>query len=135
MKTTDQNGETVGTENQQITENNAYAAPQNEQLEKEKEFKEMMSNGKAANDPSAFRHTGADGYTQRSDQKDQLENLHIGGGEGVPQGGNEHQASGEQAQGPGFELEGSVELDHQLRTRDQEFGEKTTSGPAHPVQD
>jgi len=110
-------------------------ADYNEELEKEKAFKADNSNGKEANDPSAQRNTGAQGYTQRNDQKDQLENLHIGGSETEPQGGNDHSNSGEQAAGPGFEMEGSVELDHKLRTRDQEFGEKGTSGPATPVQD
>ncbi|WP_045688563.1 hypothetical protein [Hymenobacter sp. AT01-02] len=65
---------------------------------------------------------------------DQLENLHIGGAEGVPQGGNDHNDT-QQGSGPGFGVEGSVELDHQLRTRDQEFGESTTKGPAKPVED
>ncbi|GAB3291881.1 hypothetical protein [Hymenobacter tenuis] len=122
-------------ENQNLAENTANVTPYNEEQEKEKEFKKMMSNGKEANDPTAFRHTGARGYTQRSDQKDQLENLHINGAEGVPQGGNEHHEAGEQASGPGFETEGSYELDYKLRTRDQEFGESAPSGPATPVQE
>jgi hypothetical protein len=111
------------------------ATPQNEELQKHKEFKELVSNGKTSDDSSAHRNQGAGGYTQRSDQKDQLENLQIHGGEGVPQGGNDHENTGEQAGGPGFGTEGSVELDHQLRTRDQKFGEKTTSGPSGPVED
>jgi len=119
--------------NKHITDN--QPAPHNEQLEAEKAFKADNSNGKEANDPSAQRNTGAQGYTQRNDQKDQLENLHIGGSETEPQGGNDHANTGEQASGPGFEMEGSVELDHKLRTRDQEFGEKSASGPATPVQD
>ncbi|MBD2717006.1 hypothetical protein KBK19_18315 [Microvirga sp. STR05] len=120
-------------ENSEITE--GKPAVHNEQLEKEKEFKADQSNGKSADDASAHRNQGAGGYTQRSDQKDQLENLHIGGSETEPQGGNEHHAAGEQAQGPGFESEGSIELDHQLRTREQKFGEDAPSGPAKPVQD
>jgi hypothetical protein len=119
--------------NSEITDK--QPAPYNEEQEKEKEYKADQSNGKEANDPSAFRNTGARGYTQRSDQKDQLENLHIGGSETEPQGGNDHSNSGENSAGPGFESEGSVELDHQLRTRDQKFGESTTSGPAKPVED
>jgi hypothetical protein len=111
------------------------AVPQNEQLKKEQEYKELLSNGKQSDDSSAHRNQGAGGYTQRSDQKDQLENLHINGAEGVPQGGNEHESAGEENSGPGFEMEGSVELDHKLRTRDQEFGEKGTSRPATPAQD
>jgi hypothetical protein len=104
----------------------------NEALEKEKEYKESQSNGKESNDPSALRNTGARGYTERSNQKDQLENLHIGGSETSPQGGNDHENAGEQAQGPGFEVEGSYELDHNLRTREQKFGEAAPSGPVTP---
>lgn len=118
-------------EHADITENKGF--PKNEQLEKQKQYKQEQSNDKSSNDPSAARNTGANGYTQRNNQKDQLENLHIGGSETSPQGGNDHSSAGEQAQGPGFEAEGSIELDHNLRTRDQEFGEKAPSGPAKPV--
>ena len=120
-------------EHANITENKNF--PKNEQLEKEKEYQQDQSNNKASGDPTAARYTGANGYTQRADQKDQLENLHIGGSETSPQGGNDHDGVGEQAQGPGFEMEGSIELDHKLRTRDQEFGAKTTSGPATSAND
>jgi hypothetical protein len=118
-------------EHADITENKNFS--QNEELEKQKEYKQDQSNNKASNDPSAARNTGANGYTQRTDQKDQLENLHIGGSETSPQGGNEHHEAGEQAQGPGFEAEGSYELDHNIRTRDQEFGASGPSGPATPA--
>ena len=107
----------------------------NEALEKEKEYKQDQSNGKESSDPSALRNTGARGYTERSNQKDQLDNLHIGGSETSPQGGNDHQNAGEQAQGPGFEVEGSYELDHNLRTREQKFGDAAPSGPATPAGD
>ena len=130
--TTAGNGTHEG-ENADITENKDFS--KNEEFEKKKEYKQEQSNGKASNDPSAARNTGANGYTQRSNQKDQLENLHIGGSETSPQGGNDHTSAGEQAQGPGFEAEGSYELDHNLRTRDQEFGEKAPGGPAKPVAD
>ena len=120
-------------ENAEIIHNGS--APYNEKLQKETEYQQDQSNNKASGDPSAARYTGANGYTQRSNQKDQLENLHIGGSETEPQGGNDHTSAGEQAQGPGFEAEGSVELDHNLRTRDQEFGEKSPSGPAKPAGD
>ncbi|HEX8328652.1 MAG TPA: hypothetical protein VF629_14005 [Hymenobacter sp.] len=115
-------------ENAKITENKDF--PKNEELEKQKEYRQDQSNNKASDDPSAHRNTGANGYTQRTDQKDQLENLHIGGSELSPQGGNEHHAAGEQAQGPGFEAEGTYELDHTIRTRHQEFGDDAPSGPA-----
>ncbi|MDF7811253.1 hypothetical protein [Hymenobacter sp. YC55] len=120
-------------ENSKITDN--QPAPYNEQLEEEKAYQADQSNGKEANDPSAYRNTGAQGYKQRSDQKDQLENLHIGGSETEPQGGNDHTNSGEVSSGPGFESEGSVELDHTLRTRHQEFGDKDVSGPATTAHD
>ncbi|TGE20244.1 hypothetical protein E5J99_00795 [Hymenobacter elongatus] len=116
-----------------MTQNGAIS--KNERLEKEKEYKAGESNGKQANDPSAARNTGANGYTQRSDQKDQLENLHIGGDDLTPHGANDHTNAGEQAQGPGFESEGSVEKDMDLRTREQKFGEKGLSGPPQTPRD
>ncbi|MDQ2768967.1 MAG: hypothetical protein M3Y54_00500 [Bacteroidota bacterium] len=108
--------------------------PKNAALEQEKDYQQSQSNGKDTSDPTAQRNIGAHGYTQRSNQKDQLENLHIGGSETEPQGGNNHQSAGEQAQGPGFEAEGSYELD-KLRTREQKFGEDAPSGPAKPAGD
>ena len=120
-------------EHADITENKKF--PKNEELEKQKEYQQDQRNNKASNDPTAARNVGANGYTQRNDQKDQLENLHIGGSETSPQGGNDHTNAGEQAQGPGFEAEGSYELDHNLRTREQKFGEKAPSGPAKPGND
>ena len=118
-------------EHANITENKNFS--KNEELERQKEYKQDQSNNKASNDPSAARNTGANGYTQRDNQKDQLQNLHIGGSETSPQGGNQHTNAGEQAQGPGFEAEGSIELDHNLRTRDQAFGEKAPSGEPTPA--
>ena len=118
-------------ENAKITENKNF--PQNEELQRQKEYQQDQSNNKASNDPTAARYTGANGYTQRNNQKDQLENLHIGGSETSPQGGNQHTEAGEQAQGPGFEAEGSYEIDHNLRTRDQEFGAKGPTGEPTPA--
>ena len=118
-------------EHADITENKNF--PKNEELEEQKKYKQDQSNNKASNDPTAARNVGANGYTQRNNQKDQLENLHIGGSESTPQGGNNHTNAGEQAQGPGFEAEGSYELDHDVRTREQKFGEKAPSGPAKPA--
>jgi hypothetical protein len=120
-------------EHADITENKKFT--KNEELERQKQYQQDQSNNKASNDPTAARNVGANGYTQRSNQKDQLENLHIGGSETSPQGGNDHTNAGEQAQGPGFEAEGSYELDHNLRTREQKFGEKAPSGPAKPAND
>ncbi|GAA3997660.1 hypothetical protein GCM10022408_05490 [Hymenobacter fastidiosus] len=109
--------------------------PKNEQFEKEKAFKKGESNGKEMDDASAHRNVGANGYTQRSDQKDQLENLHIGGSETTPQGGNNHSTDGEQAQGPGFTKEGSYEMGNGIRSQEQEFGEEAPSGPAEGAHD
>lgn len=106
----------------------------NEQLEEEKAFKAAESNGKTVNDASAARYISSDGDTQRSGQKDQLENLHIGGSETTPQGGKTT-TTNEQQQGPGFEVEGSYELDHDVRTREQKFGESAPSGPAKPIEE
>jgi len=114
-----------------ITENKNFV--QNEKLQKEKEYQQDQSNNKASGDPTAARYTGANGYTQRNNQKDQLENLHIGGSDTEPYGANDHTGAGEQAQGPGFEAEGSVELDHNLRTRDQPFGAKEPTGKPTPA--
>ena len=119
-------------EHAEITENTGF--PKNEELEKQKEYKQDQSNNKSSSDPSAQRNIGANGYTQRSDQKDQLENLHIGGSESEPQGGITRTAN-EQQQGPGFEVEGSYELDHDVRAREQKFGEAAPSGPACPITD
>ena len=115
-------------EHADITENKKF--PKNEELEKQKDYQQDQSNNKASNDPSAARNVGANGYTQRNNQKDQLDNLHIGGSETSPQGGNNHTDANEQAQGPGFEVEGSYELGNAIRTKEQKFGEAAPSGPA-----
>ena len=123
-------------ENADITENKGF--PKNEKLEKEKEYQQDQSNNKASGDPTALRNVGANGYTQRSDQKDQLQNLHIGGGEGEPQGGNNHATAGEQAQGPGFTEEGSYELDEQgegIRMHEQKLGEDAPGKSVQRPQD
>ena len=103
-------------------------------LEAEKEYQKEEANG-TIGDASARRYIGANGYTQRTGQKDQLENLHIGGNEVTGQGGNDHETPGENAAGPGFEAEGNVDLSNPIRSRDQEFGEKAPSGPAQPAHD
>lgn len=115
----------------------ANKAAHNEQLEKEREYKEDQSNEKQSSDPSAQRNIGANGYDQRNNQKDQLENLHINGSETMPQGGNDHGSApvSEQKQGPGFDTEGSYDMGNPIRTRDQEFGEEAPSGPAKPAHD
>lgn len=101
-------------------------------LEAKKQYDLEQANG-TLGDPTARRQIGANGYTQRTGQKDQLENLRIGGDEATPQGGNDHQTPGENAAGPGFEAEGTYDMGNPIRSRDQEFGAKAPSGPARPA--
>jgi hypothetical protein len=112
--------------------------PGNEELAKQRDYQRDQSNNKNSDDASAHRNVGANGYTQRSDQKDQLANLHIGGSETEPQGGNNHGTAGEQAQGPGFTEEGSYELDEQgegIRMHEQKLGDKETGASVQRTQD
>jgi len=112
--------------------------PGNEELEKQHDYQRDQSNNKESDDASAHRNVGANGYTQRSDQKDQLSNLHIGGSETEPQGGSNHDTAGEQAQGPGFTEEGSYELDEQgegIRMHEQKLGDDQPGGSVQRTQD
>jgi hypothetical protein len=112
--------------------------PGNEELEAQRDYQRDQSNNKNSDDASAHRNVGANGYTQRSDQKDQLQNLHIGGDDTHPQGGNNHDTAGEQAQGPGFTQEGSYEIDEQgegIRMHEQKFGEAQTGESVQRPQD
>jgi len=112
--------------------------PGNEELAKQADYQRDQSNNKDSDDASAHRNVGANGYTQRSDQKDQLANLHIGGSETEPQGGNNHSTAGEQAQGPGFTEEGSYELDEQgegIRMHEQKLGEEAPGASVQRTQD
>lgn len=112
--------------------------PGNEELAKQADYQRDQSNNKDSDDASAHRNVGANGYTQRSDQKDQLQNLHIGGSETEPQGGNNHTTAGEQAQGPGFTEEGSYELDEQgegIRMHEQKLGDKEAGASVQRTQD
>ncbi|GAA4505883.1 hypothetical protein GCM10023172_34380 [Hymenobacter ginsengisoli] len=113
-------------------------AGHNEELAKQRDYQEDQSNNKQSDDASAHRNVGANAYTQRSDQKDQLQNLHIGGSETEPQGGNNHTTANEQAQGPGFTEEGSYELDEQgegIRMHEQKLGDKQAGGSVQRPQD
>jgi hypothetical protein len=114
---------------------NIIPAGYNEKLAKERDYLRDQSNGKLSDDATAHRSVGANVYTQRNDQKDQLQNLHINGSETEPQGGNNHTTAGEQAQGPGFTEEGSYELGAGIRMHDQKLGDDHTSGPALQPQD
>ena len=81
-------------------------------------------------DPSAKRNIGKNGATERSGQKDELENLHIGGNETTGYGANDETDTESFAQGPGFEYEGSdTAMDDSvngIRAEDQPFGENET---------
>ncbi|NVO32844.1 hypothetical protein HW554_16635, partial [Hymenobacter sp. P5342] len=134
MATSNQNNNDDLNSNKEVVNAQQSAIPDNEQLQKKKEFDELMSNGKEASDPSAQRNVGAGGYTQRADQKDQLENLAIGGAEGVPQGGNDHSDTAQPNTGPGFDVEGSYDMGNPIRSQEQKFGEDAPSGPAKPAQ-
>lgn len=115
------------TNDQYEAENKQFV--ENEKLAAERDYQKAEANG-TLGDASARRNIGANGLLQRSNQKDQLENLHIGGSDHTPQGGHDHETPNEQAAGPGFETEGSVDLSNPIRSREQEFGAKTPSGPA-----
>jgi hypothetical protein len=69
-----------------------------------------QANGNSG-DPSSKRNIGLNGETQRDNQKDELENLHIAGDETTGYGANNHIDSEENSSGPGFEAEGSDSLD------------------------
>lgn len=128
-------GQKVEPANQNPT--NAVGAG-NEELQKQTDYQRDQSNNKQSDDASAHRNVGANGYTQRSDQKDQLSNLHIGGSETEPQGGNNHSTAGEQAQGPGFTEEGSYELDEQgegIRMHEQKLGDDAPGNSVQRTQD
>ncbi|MGV3541045.1 MAG: hypothetical protein ACO1OQ_14615 [Rufibacter sp.] len=81
-------------------------------------------------DPTAKRNIGLGGDTERNDQKDKLENLHIGGNEITGYGANDRSDTEAFAQGPGFEFEGSYEeMDgsvNGVRSTDQPFGSEDT---------
>lgn len=84
--------------------------------------KQEQTNGNQP-DPSAKRNVGLNGDTERSGQKDKLENMHIGGNEITGYGANDPDSIESFAQGPGFEYEGSYdEMDgsvNGIRSSDQ----------------
>ncbi|GAB2968447.1 hypothetical protein GCM10027048_44140 [Hymenobacter coalescens] len=124
-------------ENEQIKRDKP-ATRRDAQQEGERDFEQIINNNTDVDkDPTAYRSAGARGYSKRTDQKGPLENLHIGGSETEPQGGNDHSSDTSKQQGPGHEVEGSYELDHEqnLRTREQPFGAKSPQGPSNPVQE
>jgi hypothetical protein len=128
---------TKNDENEQIKRDKP-ATKRDEQQEQERDFEQIVNNNTDVDkDPTAYRNAGARGYSQRTGQMDQLENLHIGGSDTTPYGANDHDSDPGKQQGPGYEAEGTYELDHEanLRTREQKFGDKELSGPANPAQD
>ncbi|MFT2007830.1 hypothetical protein ACMA1I_04080 [Pontibacter sp. 13R65] len=70
------------------------------------DFNERMTIGNEP-DPSAKRNVGRGGDLERDDQKDKLENMHIGGSEATGYGAIDPDSKESYAQGPGFEFEGS----------------------------
>jgi hypothetical protein len=128
---------TQNDENEQIKRNKPVL-PRDAQQEGERDFEQIVNNNTDVDkDPTAYRSAGGRGYSQRTDQKDQLENLHIGGSDTEPYGANDDQSDTSKNQGPGFEAEGSYELDYEqnLRTREQPFGAKGPEGGSNPVQE
>jgi hypothetical protein len=117
-------GQQIDAPNQNPT--NTIPSGKNEELEKQRDYQQDQSNNKTSDDASAHRNVGANGYTQNSEQKDQLGNLHIGGGEGEAQGGNDH--TNGPGQGPGFATEGSYELGPGIRMHEQELGSDAADG-------
>ena len=81
-------------------------------------------------DPTAKRNVGYGGAMERANQKDSLENLHIGGNEATGYGDNNPKSTEEFAQGPGFEYEGSdTGMDDDvngIRSKPQPLGSKDT---------
>jgi hypothetical protein len=81
-------------------------------------------------DPTAKRNIGPSGETERRGQKDKLKNMHIGGNEVTGYGANDPDSIDYQAQGPGFENEGSFEEAdgsvNGIRSQDQPFGSSGT---------
>jgi len=95
--------------------------PKNTKSIEEKDNREQTNDNHP--DPSAKRNVGLNGETERNDQKDKLENLHIGGNETSGYGANDPNSKESIAQGPGFEFEGSYDemngTNNGLRTQDQ----------------
>ncbi len=120
---------TAGDENERIKRQQP-GPRRDEQQEQERDFEQIVNNNTDVDkDPTAYRSAGPRGYTHRPDQQNKLENLRITGSETTPQGGNTYDSVNEMSQNTAYENEGSYEKDMDLRTREQEFGEKEPSGP------
>ena len=113
-----------------ILEENQQNTPKSTNSIQEKDYREQTNDNHP--DPSAKRNIGLNGETERNDQKDRLENLHIGGSEVSGYGANNPNSKESIAQGPGFEFEGSYEemngTTNGLRTQDQPFGSDEKEG-------
>ncbi|GAB2539082.1 hypothetical protein [Rufibacter soli] len=88
-------------------------------------------------DPSAKRNIGLGGETERNDQKDRLENLHIQGNEVTGYGDNHPDSNESSNQGPGFASEGSHqgvsgEGGNGIRSSEQPLGAKETEPGDEP---
>ncbi|OON70199.1 hypothetical protein [Hymenobacter sp. CRA2] len=128
---------TQNDENEQIKRNQPIGK-RDEQQEAERDFEQIVNNNTDVDkDPTAYRNAGARGYSRPAGEGNSLENLHIGGSDTEPYGANNHVDDPGKQQGPGREVEGSYELDHEqsLRTREQPFGAKEPTGGSNPAQD
>ncbi|WP_345163052.1 hypothetical protein [Nibribacter koreensis] len=87
-------------------------------------------------DPSAKRNVGLGGDLERNDQKDKLENLHIGGNEVTGMGHLDRESTESHNQGPGFGVEGSDTSmggeNNGIRMKDQPLGKDPEQGNEKP---
>ncbi|AMM52511.1 hypothetical protein TH61_16830 [Rufibacter sp. DG15C] len=87
-------------------------------------------------DPSAKRNVGLGGDLERNDQKDRLENLHIGGNEVTGMGHLDRNSTESHNQGPGFEAEGSDTFmggeNNGIRMKDQPLDEGQDQASNNP---
>jgi hypothetical protein len=113
-----------------LFEEDEQTTPKSTNSIKGKDYREQTNDNHP--DPSAKRNVGLNGETERNDQKDKLENLHIGGDETSGYGANDPNSKESIAQGPGFEFEGSYEemngTNNGLRSKDQPLDSKEAEG-------
>ena len=113
-----------------LFEEDEQTTPKSTSSIKGKDYREQTNDNHP--DPSAKRNVGLNGETERNDQKDRLENLHIGGDETSGYGANDPDSKESISQGPGFEFEGSYdEMDgtnNGLRVKDQPLDSNEAEG-------
>jgi len=113
-----------------LFEEDEQTTPKSTKSIKGKDYTEQTNDNHP--DPSAKRNVGLNGETERNDQKDRLENLHIGGDETSGYGANDPNSKESIAQGPGFEFEGSYDEmngdTNGLRSKDQPLDSEEAEG-------